>query len=394
MSGVSPVVLVGEGGAPTQWGAGGRWPCGAQDGPHAEVARPKCVGTARPRPPLSARWLVCPSLRWMLQPVGAEPPAAHRARGERPQRHFTCLCARGAGGVEAGRALREAVRGGVTAVPARGLAADVPPVPRADHPGARRRRGPHLLQPLHAPALREPSQRGVRAGESPPGCGEPVGEGAHGQPRCPPLLYQAPWLGATPTLLCLVVPRSLWRGGPPGWYAAWPHVGSWGGTSVGARDAGCAVRGCQAVPLGRPLQVMVRCLACVPGAGSGSCSTGHRQGGADGGPLCRHRPLHEWSAPIPAWGRSPPPRAGAPRRRVVQTSRVVCPQALRERKRCVTAHWLNSVLKKKQLVPPHRALHFPVAFPPGGRPCAQHVRPASAGRVGLRGGGWPVPGPR
>ncbi|KAF6086529.1 PAX interacting protein 1 [Phyllostomus discolor] len=48
-------------------------------------------------------------------------------------------------------------------------------------------------------------------------------------------------------------------------------------------------------------------------------------------------------------------------------------QALRERKRCVTAHWLNSVLKRKQLLPPHRALHFPVAFPPGGRPCAQHI---------------------
>lgn len=49
-------------------------------------------------------------------------------------------------------------------------------------------------------------------------------------------------------------------------------------------------------------------------------------------------------------------------------------QAIRERKRCVTAHWLNMVLKKKKLVPPHRALHFPVAFPPGGKPCSQHVR--------------------
>lgn len=49
-------------------------------------------------------------------------------------------------------------------------------------------------------------------------------------------------------------------------------------------------------------------------------------------------------------------------------------QAVKERKRCVTAHWLNTVLKKKRLVPPHRALHFPVAFPPGGRPCSQHVR--------------------
>ncbi|KAH0520270.1 PAX-interacting protein 1 [Microtus ochrogaster] len=48
-------------------------------------------------------------------------------------------------------------------------------------------------------------------------------------------------------------------------------------------------------------------------------------------------------------------------------------QALRERKRCVTAHWLNTVLKKKKLVPPHRALHFPVAFPPGGKPCSHHI---------------------
>ncbi|XP_061271274.1 PAX-interacting protein 1 isoform X1 [Bos mutus] len=48
-------------------------------------------------------------------------------------------------------------------------------------------------------------------------------------------------------------------------------------------------------------------------------------------------------------------------------------QAMKERKRCITAHWLNTVLKKKKLVPPHRALHFPVAFPPGGKPCSQHI---------------------
>uniref|UniRef100_A0A8C8VIV0 PAX-interacting protein 1 n=1 Tax=Pelusios castaneus TaxID=367368 RepID=A0A8C8VIV0_9SAUR len=48
-------------------------------------------------------------------------------------------------------------------------------------------------------------------------------------------------------------------------------------------------------------------------------------------------------------------------------------QAVRERKRCITAHWLNSILKKKKMVPPHRALHFPVAFPPGGKPCSQHI---------------------
>ncbi|CAH2282019.1 PAX-interacting 1 [Pelobates cultripes] len=48
-------------------------------------------------------------------------------------------------------------------------------------------------------------------------------------------------------------------------------------------------------------------------------------------------------------------------------------QAMKERKRCITAHWLNSVLKKKKMIPPHRALHFPVAFPPGGKPCSQHI---------------------
>lgn len=48
-------------------------------------------------------------------------------------------------------------------------------------------------------------------------------------------------------------------------------------------------------------------------------------------------------------------------------------QAMRERKRCITAHWLNCVLKKKKMVPPHRALHFPVPFPPGGKPCSQHI---------------------
>ncbi|XP_075068234.1 PAX-interacting protein 1 [Mixophyes fleayi] len=48
-------------------------------------------------------------------------------------------------------------------------------------------------------------------------------------------------------------------------------------------------------------------------------------------------------------------------------------QAMKERRRCITAHWLNTVLKKKKMVPPHRTLHFPVAFPPGGKPCSQHI---------------------
>ncbi|TKS80443.1 PAX-interacting protein 1 PAX transactivation activation domain-interacting protein [Collichthys lucidus] len=48
-------------------------------------------------------------------------------------------------------------------------------------------------------------------------------------------------------------------------------------------------------------------------------------------------------------------------------------QALREGKRCVTAHWLNTVLKRKKMVPPHRTLHLPFAFPPGAKPCSQHI---------------------
>ncbi|KTF83300.1 hypothetical protein cypCar_00028485 [Cyprinus carpio] len=48
-------------------------------------------------------------------------------------------------------------------------------------------------------------------------------------------------------------------------------------------------------------------------------------------------------------------------------------QALREGKRCVTAHWLNTVLKKKRMVPPHRTLHLPYSFPPGAKPCSQHI---------------------
>lgn len=48
-------------------------------------------------------------------------------------------------------------------------------------------------------------------------------------------------------------------------------------------------------------------------------------------------------------------------------------QALREGKRCVTAHWLNTVLKKKKMVPPHRTLHLPFNFPPGAKPCSQHI---------------------
>ncbi|XP_056149133.1 PAX-interacting protein 1 [Lampris incognitus] len=48
-------------------------------------------------------------------------------------------------------------------------------------------------------------------------------------------------------------------------------------------------------------------------------------------------------------------------------------QALREGKRCVTAHWLNTILKKKKMVPPHRTLHLPFAFPPGAKPCSQHI---------------------
>lgn len=48
-------------------------------------------------------------------------------------------------------------------------------------------------------------------------------------------------------------------------------------------------------------------------------------------------------------------------------------QALREGKRCVTAHWLNTILKRKKMLPPHRTLHLPFAFPPGAKPCSQHI---------------------
>uniref|UniRef100_A0A3P8YBM1 PAX-interacting protein 1 n=1 Tax=Esox lucius TaxID=8010 RepID=A0A3P8YBM1_ESOLU len=48
-------------------------------------------------------------------------------------------------------------------------------------------------------------------------------------------------------------------------------------------------------------------------------------------------------------------------------------QALREGRRCVTAHWLNTILKKKKMVPPHRTLHLPFAFPLGAKPCSQHI---------------------
>lgn len=48
-------------------------------------------------------------------------------------------------------------------------------------------------------------------------------------------------------------------------------------------------------------------------------------------------------------------------------------QAVREGKRCVTAHWLNTVLKRKRMIPPHRTLHLPFAFPPGAKPCSQHI---------------------
>ncbi|XP_065772879.1 LOW QUALITY PROTEIN: PAX-interacting protein 1-like [Muntiacus reevesi] len=48
-------------------------------------------------------------------------------------------------------------------------------------------------------------------------------------------------------------------------------------------------------------------------------------------------------------------------------------QAIMERKRCIMSHWLNMILKKKKLVPPHQALHFTKAFPPGGKLCSKHI---------------------
>lgn len=48
-------------------------------------------------------------------------------------------------------------------------------------------------------------------------------------------------------------------------------------------------------------------------------------------------------------------------------------QALREGKRCVSAHWLSDVVSKQQVVPPWHALHFPTPFSLTEFPCAKQI---------------------
>ena len=48
--------------------------------------------------------------------------------------------------------------------------------------------------------------------------------------------------------------------------------------------------------------------------------------------------------------------------------------ALTDRKRLVTAHWLNDTLLKKKLMPPWLALHFPLKWSHDDKPCKNQVR--------------------
>ncbi|TGZ54054.1 PAX-interacting protein 1 [Temnothorax longispinosus] len=48
-------------------------------------------------------------------------------------------------------------------------------------------------------------------------------------------------------------------------------------------------------------------------------------------------------------------------------------QALREGKRCVSAHWLSDVVSKQQVIPPWQVLHFPTPFSLTELPCGKHI---------------------
>lgn len=48
-------------------------------------------------------------------------------------------------------------------------------------------------------------------------------------------------------------------------------------------------------------------------------------------------------------------------------------QALREGKRCVSAHWLSDVVNKQQVLPPWHALHFPTPFSLTELPCVKQI---------------------
>lgn len=48
-------------------------------------------------------------------------------------------------------------------------------------------------------------------------------------------------------------------------------------------------------------------------------------------------------------------------------------QALREGKRCVSAHWLSDAVSKQQVLPPSHALHFPTSFSLTELPCVKQI---------------------
>lgn len=48
-------------------------------------------------------------------------------------------------------------------------------------------------------------------------------------------------------------------------------------------------------------------------------------------------------------------------------------QALREGKRCVSAHWLSDVVSQQHVQPPWHALHFPTPFSLTELPCAKQI---------------------
>lgn len=48
-------------------------------------------------------------------------------------------------------------------------------------------------------------------------------------------------------------------------------------------------------------------------------------------------------------------------------------QALRDNKRCVSAHWLSDVVNKQQVLPPWHALHFPTPFGLTEFPCTKQI---------------------
>lgn len=48
-------------------------------------------------------------------------------------------------------------------------------------------------------------------------------------------------------------------------------------------------------------------------------------------------------------------------------------QALRDGKRCVSAHWLSDVVSKQQVLPPWHALHFPTPFSLTELPCVKQI---------------------